>query len=194
LNALAFDTNDNQMLGVNSFWNDTVPRRPQDAGGTPFEVLVTPMNVDMEAALTDVGVENTWAIHQGNHSDVYRNAWYRGLLEFAYARLRHPGDDESPAPPPPATFNYRSIDRDFDIWGWHFAVQRDSVEFLTLKSVSCSSVTLQGSGVVTFTVPPSCGTAQTLTVDLGPSAPVDEQGGAGAVPVDGTTVTVPIPS
>jgi hypothetical protein len=59
-----------------------------------------------------------------------------------------------------------------------------------LKSVSCSSITLQGSGVVTFTVPPSCGAYEPITVNLGPSAPVDEQGGAGAASVYGTTKTV----
>jgi hypothetical protein len=162
---------------------------PQDAGGTPFEVLVTPMNVDMQAAFADVGVENTWAIHPGNHSSVYRNAWYRGLLEFAYVRLQHPDGNGTP-PPVPTTFNYRSVNRHFSIWGWTFDVERDSVEFLTLKSVSCSSITLQGSGVVTFTVPPSCGAYEPITVNLGPSAPVDEKGGAGAASVYGTTKTV----
>ena len=190
MNALALDHTGNQMLGIDGFWNDTVPRQPQDAGGTPFEVLVTPMNVDVEAAFTDVGVANTWAIHQGNHSDVYRNAWYRGLLEFAYARLRHPGDKRA-ASAPPTTFDYRSVNRDFDIWGWNFHVERDNVEFLTLRSASCSSITLQGSGVVTLTAPRSCRLhAPTVTVDLGPSMPADEQGGAGATPIYGNTVTV----
>jgi S-formylglutathione hydrolase FrmB len=187
MNALAFNDG-HQVFGIDGFWNDLVAE-PQDAGGTPFEVLVTPMNVDMQAAFTDAGVEDTWAIHPGNHSDVYRNAWYRGLLEFAYARLQHPDGNGTP-PASPTTFNYRSINRQFSIWGWHFDVVRDTVEFLTLKSVSCSSITLQGSGLVTFTVPSSCGARPPITVDLGPSLPTDEQGGAGAAPVYGNSVTV----
>ena len=190
LNALAF-ADGHQVFGINSFWNNLVAE-PQDASGTPFEVLVTPMNLDMEAALTDTGVEHTSAIHPGNHSSVYRNAWYRGLLEFAYARLQHPDGGGTP-PATPATFNYRTINRDFSIWGWHVSVARDTVEFLTLRSVSCSSITLQGSGLVTFTARPSCGlSTPTVTVDLGPSAPVNEQGNAGATPVYGNTVTVPL--
>lgn len=189
MNALAFNDG-HQVFGIDGFWNDTVPRQPQDAGGTPFEVLVTPMNIDMEAAFTQLGVEHVSAIHQGNHSDVYRNAWYRGLLEYAYARLQHPDGQGSP-PPAPTTFDYRSINPNFDVWGWHFEVVRPVIEFLTVKSASCSQVTLQGSGNVTFTVPASCGLAtSTYHVDLGPSVPIDEEGGAGATPVYGTTVTL----
>lgn len=191
LNALAF-AGGQQVLGIDGFWNDTVPRRPQDASSTPFEVLVTPMNLDMEAAFTDLGVEHVSAVHQGNHSDVYRNAWYRGLLEYTWARLQHPDLHGTP-PPAPTTFDFRSVSPQFDIWGWHFDVQRPVTEFLTLRDVSCTHVTLQGSGTVTFTAPPSCGlTTGTYTVDLGPSLPIDEEGGAGATPVYGTTVTVPL--
>jgi S-formylglutathione hydrolase FrmB len=189
MNALAFNDTQ-QVFGIDGFWNNLVAD-PRDAGGTPFEVLVTPMNVDMQAAFADAGVENTWAIHAGNHSSVYRNAWYRGMLEFAYARLQHP--DLGNVQPAPDVFNYRTIRTAFDIWGWNVSVQRPTIEFLAMKSVSCSSITLQGSGVVTVTAPPSCGlTTPTVTVDLGPSAPVDEPANAGATPLYGTTRVVPL--
>jgi hypothetical protein len=192
LNALAA-AGGTPSFGIDGFWNDMVARRPQDTGGTAFEVLVYPMNVDMEEAFVAQGVPHTSAVHQGNHSDVYRNAWFRGLEEFAWARLQHP-DGKGDPPPSPTTFSYRSIAGDFTIWGWGFHVTRPSVDFLTLRSVTCTGLTLQGSGQVTVTVPAHCGTgvagAPTFTVDLGPPGPIDEPAGAGATPVYGRTVSV----
>ena len=192
MNALA-SARGRPSFGIDGFWNDMVARRSSDTGGTAFEVLVFPMNVDMEEAFAAQGVAHTSAIHQGNHSDVYRNAWFRGLEEFAWARLQHP-DLKGTPPPWPATFSYRSIRNAFTIWGWTFTVQRPSVEFLTLRSVSCNGLSLQGTGTVTVTVPDRCHTglhgARTFSVDLGPPSPIDDPAAAGAVPVDGTTVHV----
>ena len=64
------------------------------------------------------------------------------------------------------------------MWGWRFAVDRPVDEFLNLTDVSCDGLTLRGTGVVTVTVPESCATGQggsrVVTVDLGPSPPVNE--------------------
>jgi hypothetical protein len=163
-----------------------------DISSEPFENIVFPMNVEMEAAFTQQGVANTFAIHRGNHSDRYRNAWFRGLEEFAYARLAH-ADGSSAAPMPPKVFDYRSINRDFSIWNWDFHVDRQPTEFLTLRSVSCDGLTLQGSGTVTVSVAPSCGLGQAgkaIKVDLGPAQATDEPLGLGATPVYGKTVHV----
>jgi pimeloyl-ACP methyl ester carboxylesterase len=182
-----------QILGIDGFVNDTVPRQPGDAGSTPFEDIVFPMNVDMEEAYAAEAVQNTFAVHQGNHSDVYRNAWFRGLEEYAYARLDHPGVEDR-ATAVPTDFDYRTISRAFRIWGWQVRVERPTVEFLTLRSVSCRSLTLQGSGRVTVTVPAAChtglGGSRTFTVDLGAPEPVDDPAAAGSTPVYGRTVTV----
>jgi hypothetical protein len=48
---------------------------------------------------------------------------------------------------------------------------------------------VQGTGVVTLTPAATCGHAP-VTVDLGPSAPVDEPANGGATPAYGRTVTV----
>jgi hypothetical protein len=165
-------------IGIDSFVNDMVARRPQDAGDTPFEVIVFPMNMDMQAAFDVTGVANTFAVHQGVHSDVYRNAWFRGLEEFAWDHAQNPD-------PAPASFEYRSISTDFSIWGWKFSGRRTPVEFLDLSDVSCEGLTLQGSGSWTVTPPPRCGSPHSVTVDLGPSGPVDQP-----APVFGRTVTV----
>ena len=211
MNGRAFSPSGAQLLGIDDFWNDMVPEQAlsqvaagqspsalqNDVSSEPFENIVFPMNVDMEAAFAQQGVANTSAIHQGNHTDVYRNAWLRGLEEFAYQHLSQTGAAA------PASFDYRSISTDFSVWGWRFSSwvpghvgtqHRQTVEFLDLRNVSCRALTLQGTGVVQVTVPPACATgaggSSKFDVDLGPDQPVDEPVGAGALPVYGTTVTV----
>lgn len=207
MNGRAYTALGTQVPALDDFWNDMVPEQAADqvvtSGSTssvqndvssePFENIVFPMNVDMEAALADQGVQNTFAIHQGNHTDEYRNAWFRGLEEFAYSRLSHSDGGGSPSAPP-AVFDYRTISTGFSIWGWQFSVSRPTVEFLTLRSVSCQSLTLQGTGLVTVTVPASCGTgvngSSTFSVDLGPAQATDEPADASVTPVYGRTVTI----
>jgi len=202
MNGRAYDKRGAQVFGIDGFVNDMTPAQTlsgdtsavqSDISSEPFENIVFPMNVDMEAALAQQGVANTFAIHRGNHSDRYRNAWFRGLEEFAYARLAHPDGTDS-APPPPKVFDYRSINRDFTIWKWHFSLDRAPTEFLTLRSVSCDGLTLQGSGKVQVSVPHWCHTGfagkSTFTVDLGPAQATDEPLGLGATPVYGRTVQV----
>jgi S-formylglutathione hydrolase FrmB len=206
MNGRAYDKKGAQVFGIDGFVNDMTPAQTlsgdssavqSDVSSEPFENIVFPMNIDMEAALAQQSVANTFAIHQGNHSDRYRNAWFPGLEEFAFGRLAHP-DGTSAAPMPPKVFDYRTIDRDFDIWKWHFHVDRQPVEFLTLRSVSCDGLTLQGSGKVQVSVPPSCQTGvggrSTFDVDLGPAQATDEPAGLGAMPVYGKTVHVTLAS
>jgi hypothetical protein len=152
-----------------------------------FEALVLDMNVDFQAAVADVGVSDHYELHPGIHSDPYWNPWLRGQLENQFALLRHP-------PPAPDSFGYRTVDRAFSIWGWQFSVQRPTVEFLELRDVTCNSLTLRGTGLVTLQVPASCGTGSNgspvVHVDLGPPMPTDAPAGADAAPPYGRTVTV----
>jgi hypothetical protein len=175
-------------FGIDSFVNDMVPRRPQDIGSEPFELIVFPMNVDMQLAFAQDRVPNTFAIHQGNHSDVYRNAWFRGLEQFAYARLLHPGGSSTPQPAP-RVFDYRTIATNFSIWGWHFSGTRAPVEFLNITAAGCASLTMQGTGVWHVTPPPSCAD-HPVSVDLGPASATDDPAALGATPIYGRTVTV----
>ena len=180
-------------LYIDGFVNDMFARRPQDVSDTPFEVIVFPMNIDMELAFADEHVANTFAIHPGVHSDPYRNAWLRGIEEQQYARLRHSDGGGNPTPLP-QVFDYRTIATDFTIWGWHVAVARSNIEFVELRSVTCQGLTLQGTGRVTVTVPSSCRTGlrgqRSFTIDLGNPLPVNEPAGAGATPVYGRTIEV----
>jgi hypothetical protein len=185
-------------LHIRGFVNDAIPRRAEDFGASypiqqVFEGIVLPMNIGMELAFRLAGVEHTFEIHPGLHSGAYWNPFLRAQIAAQYARVRHADGTGSP-PPAPTLFDYRTIAKDFDIWGWQFGVAREPVEFLTINEVSCDGLTLRGSGVVTVTVPASCGTAMdgksTFDVDLGPSWPVDEPAGASDFTIYGASVRV----
>lgn len=184
-------------LHLRSFVNDSIPRRVEDflnvagyVGAQAFEALVLPMNLEMQAAFETQAVAAEFEIHPGIHSGVYWNPFLRAQLEAQYARMRH-RDGGGVSPPAAQTFDYRSPAASFEVWGWRFAVERTASEFLTLRDVSCAGLTLRGSGVVTVTVPASCGTgaggAATFAVDLGPSTPLDDPASAGSLPAYGRT-------
>jgi hypothetical protein len=84
--------------------------------------------------------------------------------------------------------------KSFEVWGWRFAIERPIQEFINLTNVSCDSLTLRGTGVVTVTVPKSCGTgvagSNIVSVDLGPSTPVNEPVALGLCDSYGHTETV----
>lgn len=183
---------------------DAVPRRAEDAAN-PFamaveqavEAILLANNLRMEAELEYQGVPHEFEIHPGTESNVYRNPFLRAHLAALYAHVRRRDGGGSP-PPPPASFDYRSIARSFAVWGWSFGVERKATEFLNLLDVSCRGLTLQGTGVVTVTVPTSCGTGldgkRVFDVDLGPGSPTDEQAGASAVPGYSTRVSLELSS
>jgi hypothetical protein len=176
-NGRAFAADGTPALHLRAFVNDAVSRRSEDLADPPsyfgaqaFESIVLPMNLEQEQAFDAAGVTRTFEIHPGLHSGVYWNPWLREHLEAQVARLRPDGD-----PPPPATtFDHRSIASSFEVWGWRFDVaERNDPQFLDLTEVSCSGLTLSGTGTVTVTVPASCNTghdgAATFEVELGPS-------------------------
>jgi S-formylglutathione hydrolase FrmB len=200
MNGRAYTADGAQTLFLTAFVNDTIPRRAQDVTNPvsiAFEDVVLPMNLSMQLALRGESVASDFAIHQGLHSEPYRAPWLRGMLEKQYARMRHA--DGGGAPLAPATvFDHRSTAERVDVWGWSFAVERPTIEFLTLRGVSCRGLSLQGTGTVTVTVPDACGTGldghRTFTVDLGPTQLTDEPLGLGALPIYGRTVTLTLTS
>jgi hypothetical protein len=209
MNARAFASGSAQSLHLRSFVNDAIPRRAEDFANPAsylvsqaFEAIVLPMNIDQELAFTSENVERTFEIHPGLHSGVYWNPFQRAQMEAQYANVRHWDGPGSP-PPAPVAFDYRTIATNFDVWGWRFAVaDREPVEFLTLRAVSCDALTLQGTGTVTIEVPASCGTGfdpdgpgpnapvATFEVFLGNAHPLDEPLGLGALPIYGATRTI----
>lgn len=57
--------------------------------------------------------------------------------------------------PAPSSFDYRSIEPAFGVWGWRVATDPErALEFLQMKTVSRDGLTLTGSGTTTLTTPP----------------------------------------
>jgi hypothetical protein len=202
-NVRAFAADGTQSTYLKHFVNDAVPRRVEDYTALPdrymgevFEAALFPTNIYMERIFDRYGVARTWNVGPGNHWDPYQSEYFREQLEGQYANLQH-WNGGGVGRPAPVRFDYRTIFTDFDIWGWHLSVaDRPAVEFLNLTNVSCSGLTLRGTGKITITVPPACGTsragATTFNVDLGPGWAVSEPGGLGTSRAYGKTVTVPL--
>jgi S-formylglutathione hydrolase FrmB len=73
--------------------------------------------------------------------------------------------------PDPATFDFRSIDPRFDIWGWHVeADPRRALEFLRLRG-GRDAVTLTGSGRTSVATPAWYRGLRSVDVDGVPAAP-----------------------
>ena len=202
-NALAFSGRDGhrtQSVYLRGFSNDALPRQAADVASPPdylvaqgFEALVLATNVELNHAFDDLGVTYAYQRHPGIHEDAYWNPWLREQEVAQYQHLAHAGGGGSP-PPAPSSFDYRTVDTDFSVWGWHVHAQRPDIEFLEMTSTSCTGVTLQGTGKVTVTVPEACHTGwhsqRTFTVDLGPASPIDAPAGADATPAYGRSVVV----
>jgi hypothetical protein len=57
--------------------------------------------------------------------------------------------------PPPASFNYRTADARFGVWGWSFAADPGrAAEFLDVADASGAGLTLTGSGAESITTGP----------------------------------------
>jgi hypothetical protein len=184
-----------QSLVVHGFSNDAAPRQPSDFANPPgyfgaqaFEAIVLDSNIEQNKAFADAGVQQHYEMHPGIHSDAYWNPWLRGQIEAQYAAMRHPDGGGNP-PPLPATFDYRSTASRFSVWGWQLAVQRPTSEFTDLTGVTCSGLTIRGTGKITVTPPLHCHAAP-VTVNLGPSMPTDAPAGADEATVYGSVAHV----
>jgi S-formylglutathione hydrolase FrmB len=199
VNARAFH-NGQQVIRWAFSANDSVPRRieeqtdPFTAVGIGLEHLVateTGPLADQEATLREV--PHIFEFHPGIHSNPYWSPYFRVWMEEMYAVVQH-WDGGGNVFPAPDVFDYRTVFEDFSVWGWQFSIDRGVDEFINLTNVSCDSLTLRGTGVVTTTVPLSCGTgvngSRAVTTDLGPSIPTNEPVALGLCDSYGNTETV----
>jgi S-formylglutathione hydrolase FrmB len=180
--------------------NDTVARRTEDLTD-PFTQIAaglelafafgTSNEADQEAALR--AVPHEFELHAGVHTYPYWAPYFRVWMEEMYSDVQH-WDGHGNVFPAPDVFDYRTVFKDFEVWGWRFSIDRPIQEFVNLTDVSCHSITLRGTGVVTVTVPEACGTgvngSRVVTVDLGPSIPTNEPAALGLCASYGNTETV----
>lgn len=69
-------------------------------------------------------------------------------------------------PPSPASFDYKAIEPEFDVWGWNVnADPGRALEFLQLRNAGAGGLTLIGSGTTRVTTPPLFAGAQRVDLE-----------------------------
>ena len=180
--------------------NDAIPRRVEDfaepqsyLASQGYELLTYQTTREMTRVFDVNEVEYRYEVHPGLHGGPYQSPWYRQAFEFLWENVLRP-DGSGEVVSVPDVFDYRTIRKELEVWGWRFSVEREAVEFLDVLDASCAGITLRGSGVVTFEVPATCGTGSdgspVVTVDLGPSQATDEPGHVSWTGLYGRTVTI----
>jgi S-formylglutathione hydrolase FrmB len=124
------------------------PGGPYGGGGDPLEPAVHVMSVSFHERLAALGIPHVWDDYgPGGHDWPY---WNRDLREdlpgimAAFAKVR---------PTTPSRFTFTAVEPDYDVYGWHVALDRPVLEFSTLADAGASAFTLSGSGNATVTTP-----------------------------------------
>jgi S-formylglutathione hydrolase FrmB len=110
----------------------------------PIEPGARAMAESFDGALTNASVVHTadfrsCGVHNIEASQRYLHAFWP-LMENAFA---HPAQ-------PPRSFDYRTADRDFSVWGWTFdADPQRAPEFLEIRDAGRAGLMLTGTGTET---------------------------------------------
>jgi S-formylglutathione hydrolase FrmB len=163
-----------------------------------FEQAFADGNRSFRDALEAVGHRGTvdYRETEGSHAWRWWSAWLAERhLPFVLDRLADPKPaDLATVAGIPATFRYRSIRPEFEIFGYDVQADRPALEFLDLVDVTRAGFTLVGSGEATVTTAPRyvpraryrlTGATDselradrhgrlTITVDLGPGHEVEQ--------------------
>lgn len=116
-------------------------------------------SVSFNAKLDSLGVDHLWKDYgAGCHT---RENFTRELLATMAV---FEGNFANPAPDP-ATFDYKTIESDFDIWGWSIKADlRRAVEFMRVWGGE-NTLTLKGSGTTSVISPPIYGDYDLVNVN-----------------------------
>lgn len=121
---------------------------PSDPGGMFLERAVYEMSVSFHDRLDALGIDHIWDDYgPGTHNyDYWRDSLTNTLPTFmdVFAENR----------PDPSTFSYRSIESNYEVFGWQVSIDRPVVEFSRLDVERASSFTVSGSGTATVITPP----------------------------------------
>ncbi|MEX1220270.1 MAG: alpha/beta hydrolase family protein [Solirubrobacterales bacterium] len=132
---------------------------PNDTLSCAVEAGVYGASTNLHNAFSDLDLPHVWQDYgDGCHSlQNFQREVVDTLASFE--------DTFSDPPSPPAEFNFRSIEPQFDIWNWRVAVDPDrALEFLRIRSAR-SSLTLEGSGQTAVTTPPRYRGVRTVDVN-----------------------------
>ena len=109
--------------------------------------LIQPESISLHDTLSTLGIAHVMQQYAwGCHSEIFFQQEIRDSL---------PGFVAAFGTPAPASFNYRSIEPSFSVYGWSLVADpARALEFLALGGVSSEGFTVSGSGVTVVTTPP----------------------------------------
>jgi S-formylglutathione hydrolase FrmB len=120
---------------------------------------IVPMTTHFDNALTSLGIPYAFKQYSfGCHSDTLFAQEIRDTL---------PGFERAFGTPGPTTFDYRSVESSFSVYGWSVGADpARAMEFLALTGVNNQGFTIAGSGLTTVTTPAQFDPAQSVTVTV----------------------------
>ena len=121
---------------------------PTDPGGYFLEKACYDMSVSFHYRLDSLAIEHVWEDYgAGTHNyDYWRNDLRKTLPIFMEVFAQHRPD--------PSPFSYRSVEPEFDIYGWNVRMDRSAMEFASLDGASARGFAVSGSGAATVTTAP----------------------------------------
>lgn len=151
-----------QLRTANGTLNPGIGEDPlsADAVSCVVETGVYQASLSMEAKLNDLRIPHLWKDYgAGCHT---KPNFERQLIEtFQVFKEQFANPPAAPSP-----FEYRSIEPEFDVWGWHVSTDPErALQFLQMNTVSPDGLTLVGSGTITVTSPPVFGDYARVEID-----------------------------
>ncbi|MDX2939549.1 alpha/beta hydrolase [Streptomyces ipomoeae] len=143
--------------------------------------VIAPENQSLHLALADHGIAHQYIAYDwGCHTPAQvQQEITDSLPRFAYL-FAHPRSA-------PASFDYRSVEPRFEVFGWSVRADPNrALEFLRLRDVSDTGLTITGSGATTVTTPPLFHGSDpvTVTVDGDPTTVRPDGNGSVSFTVD----------
>ena len=151
---------------------------PTDPLGSFLERGCYDMSVSLHGRLDALGIDHLWDDYgPGTHSyDYWRDDLAKTLPAFmaAFAERR----------PDPSPFTYRSIESNYEVFGWQVLLDRPVVEFSALQDVTERGFTLAGSGTATVLTAPVYAPGRAYEVRVGTDRRTLRADGAGRLRVE----------
>ena len=118
-------------------------------GINPTEIIVHRQSVELHEQLLAANVPHHWDDHgAGAHK---WPTWQEDLSEALLGLVTVFADP----PPTPTSVSFKAIEPDYQVYGWHVALDRPALEFSTLSDADAHGFPLSGSGTATVITPPA---------------------------------------
>jgi S-formylglutathione hydrolase FrmB len=142
--------------------NGTISRPDGETLGDLFGCIleagiILPESISFHNTLEELGIAHVWQRYSwGCHSVAHFGQQIGDTL---------PGFMAAFGTPAPSSFDYRSIEPAFSVYGWSVAADpARALEFLELGNVGRQGLTLSGSGTTVVTTPPLFAASRPVTV------------------------------